>query len=149
MINKNTAFRFTSSRSHSDPEGIASRIWATFSPWKKRKKKCGANVNSTHVLWMVWNSCWPSTDTPALIAYACDSLSSFSARALLASWRRRKDERRSDLHFTCMLDSAANTCQCSERTSRESLPYWNWETLKGAESRCARWWCPLWTRRLN
>lgn len=23
---------------------------------------------STYVLWMVWNSCWPSTETPALIA---------------------------------------------------------------------------------
>lgn len=46
----------------------------------------------TYVLWMVWNSCWPSTETPALTAYACDNLSSFSARALFASCTNSKEK---------------------------------------------------------
>lgn len=35
---------------------------------------------------MVWKSCCPSRETPALMAYAWLSFSSFSIRALLASW---------------------------------------------------------------
>lgn len=34
---------------------------------------------------MVWKSCCPSSDTPALMAYAWLNFSSFSVRALLAS----------------------------------------------------------------
>lgn len=69
----------------------------------------GGTNEGTYVLCIVWKSCCPSRETPALIAYAWLIFSSFSVRALLASWRGDKERGSSAEHRQSGHESSKGT----------------------------------------
>jgi len=76
----------------------------------------------TYVLCIVWKSCCPSRETPALIAYAWLIFSSFSVRALLASWRGDQERGSSAEHRPSGRESSEGTGPARRRSSAARCP---------------------------